>query len=90
MLTPRPPPTGIGEVGVPADAPAIAIATNFSLGPEVSFQGTAEVGRAVEPAASVENDPKRTISRKAVESPTHPSGTPALRMPSMMRSRWAR
>ena len=26
MLTPRPPPTGIGEVGVPAVAPAIASA----------------------------------------------------------------
>ena len=35
-------------------------------------------------------DPNRTINRKGVESPTHPSGTPALRMPSMMRSRWAR
>ena len=34
--------------------------------------------------------PNRTISRKDVGSPTHPSGMPALRMPSMMRSRWAR
>ena len=31
--------------------------------------------------------PNRTISRKGARSPTHPSGTPALRMPSMMRSR---
>jgi hypothetical protein len=35
------------------------VATNFSLGPDVSFQGEAEVGRAAEFAASVENDPKR-------------------------------
>ena len=33
------------------------IATNLSLGPDVSFRGEAEVGRAAEPAASVENDP---------------------------------
>ena len=42
------------------------------------------------PAILVTQDPNRTISRKGVGSPTHPSGTPALRMPSMMRSRWAR
>jgi hypothetical protein len=33
------------------------IATNFSFGPDVSFWGEAEVGRAAEFAASVENDP---------------------------------
>ena len=33
------------------------VATNFSLGPDVSFRGEAEVGRAAEPSASVENDP---------------------------------
>jgi hypothetical protein len=33
------------------------LATNFSLGPHVSFRGEAEVGRAAEPAASVENGP---------------------------------
>ena len=33
------------------------IATNFSLGFDVSFRGEAEVGRAAEFAASVENDP---------------------------------
>jgi hypothetical protein len=32
------------------------IATNFSLGPDVSFRGEAEVGWAAEFAASVEND----------------------------------
>jgi hypothetical protein len=32
------------------------IATNFSLGPDVSFRGETEVGRAAESAASVEND----------------------------------
>ena len=31
--------------------------TNFSLGPDVSFWGEAELGRAAEFAASVENDP---------------------------------
>ena len=39
------------------------IATNFSLRPDVSFRGEAEVGRAVEPAASVENDPHRKWGR---------------------------
>jgi DNA-binding response OmpR family regulator len=34
----------------------LAIPTNFSLGPDVSFRGEAEVGRAAEPSASVEND----------------------------------
>ena len=33
---------------------------NFSLGPDVSFRGEAEVGRAAESAASVESDPERT------------------------------
>jgi hypothetical protein len=32
---------------------------NFSLGPDVSFRGEAEVGRAAESAASVENDPQQ-------------------------------
>jgi hypothetical protein len=36
------------------------IATDFSLTPDVSFWGEAEVGRAAEPCASVENDPERT------------------------------
>jgi hypothetical protein len=36
------------------------IATNFSLAPDVSFWGEAEVGRAAEPSASVENDPTET------------------------------
>jgi hypothetical protein len=34
---------------------------NFSLGPNVSFRGEAEVGRAAEPAASVESDPQRNV-----------------------------
>ena len=37
------------------------IATNFSLGPDVSFRGEAEMGRAAEFAASVENDPSETF-----------------------------
>ena len=36
-------------------------ATNFSLAPDVSFRGEAEVGRAAELAASVENDPSETL-----------------------------
>jgi hypothetical protein len=36
------------------------IATNFSLAPDVSFWGEAEVGRAAEFAASVETDPTAT------------------------------
>jgi hypothetical protein len=36
------------------------VATNFSLGPDVTFRGEAEVGRAAEFAASVENDPEPT------------------------------
>jgi hypothetical protein len=38
-----------------------AIATNFSMGPDVSFRGEAEGGRAAESAASVENDPELTL-----------------------------
>jgi hypothetical protein len=40
------------------------IATSFSLGPDVSFRREAEVGRAAEFAASVENDPRRTWLRR--------------------------
>jgi hypothetical protein len=38
------------------------IATNFSLGSDVSFRGEAEVGRAAEPSAAVENDPYETLA----------------------------
>ena len=37
------------------------VLANFSLGPDVSFRGEAEVGRAAEFAASVENDPVSTV-----------------------------
>jgi hypothetical protein len=37
------------------------VATNLSLGPDVSFRGEAEVGRAAESAASVENEPTATF-----------------------------
>ena len=37
------------------------IASNFSLAPDVSFWGEAEVGRAAEFTASVENDPEQTL-----------------------------
>ena len=36
------------------------IATNFLLGPDVSFRGEAEMGRDANPANSVENDPYAT------------------------------
>jgi hypothetical protein len=36
------------------------VATNFTLRPDDSFRRKAEVGRAAEPAASVENDPTAT------------------------------
>ena len=36
------------------------IATNFSLGPDVSFRGRSGSGRAAEFAASVDNDPTET------------------------------
>jgi hypothetical protein len=35
------------------------IATNFSLAPDVSFWGEADLGRAAEFAALVENDPEQ-------------------------------
>ena len=45
-----------------ADVASWPIATNFSLGPDVSFWGEAEAGRAAEFAASVKNDPKRSLT----------------------------
>ena len=44
-------------------------ATNFSSGLDVSFRGEAEVGRAAEFAASVENDPTATLSVRSQPSP---------------------
>jgi hypothetical protein len=41
------------------------IATNFSLAPDVSFWGEADLGRAAEFAASVENDPKAAWTGRA-------------------------
>jgi hypothetical protein len=41
----------------PANVCSWPIATNFSLAPDVSFWGEADLGRAAEFAASVENDP---------------------------------
>jgi hypothetical protein len=48
------------SAGAPGDFRVWPVATNFSLGPDVIFRGEAEVGRAAEPAASVENDPTET------------------------------
>ena len=40
------------------------IATNFSLAPNVSFWGGADLGRAAEFAASVEIDPTATSAKR--------------------------
>ena len=40
---------------------SIPFATNFSLAPDVSFWGEADLGRAAEFAASVENGPNGDI-----------------------------
>jgi hypothetical protein len=42
---------------------------SFLLGPDVSFRGGAEVGRAAKFAASVENDPTRTCHSWGLHSP---------------------
>jgi len=47
-------------------------ATDFSLGPDVSFRGEAEVGRATESAASVESDRAAKLTAiPAGESPAN-------------------
>jgi hypothetical protein len=43
-------------------------ATNFSLGTDVSFRGEAEVGRAAEPAASVEKKTLTDLERVTLKS----------------------
>ena len=43
----------------------LALRINFPLGPDVSFRGEAEVGRAAEYAASVESDPEQKWPRTA-------------------------
>jgi hypothetical protein len=42
------------------------VATNVSLGPDVSFRGEAEVGRTAESGASVENDSRPATSSMLV------------------------
>jgi hypothetical protein len=54
--------TDLGAPGGEIPPGDSTIATNFSLGPDVSFRGEAEVGWAAEFAASVENDPERTCA----------------------------
>src|SRR5271157_3992657 len=54
----RPPRSGLER----SDFVPWPIATNFTLGRDVSFRGEAEVGRTAEPAASVENDPFETLA----------------------------
>jgi hypothetical protein len=44
------------------------IATNFSLGRDVSFRGKAEVSRAAESAASVENDPNQKFAEPLLDN----------------------
>ena len=48
----------------------LAIATNFSLGPDVSFWGKAEVGRAAESVASVKNSLSRIVTREILRTET--------------------
>ena len=43
--------------------------TNFSLGPDVSFWGEAEVGWAAEFAASVENGSWQAVTSRAAVGP---------------------
>jgi hypothetical protein len=56
--------SGDGKRGVaespklPRPSSTLPLATNFSLGPDVSSRGEAEVSRVAEPAAAVEDDPK--------------------------------
>jgi hypothetical protein len=47
--------TDLGAPGGEIPPGDSTIATNFSLGSDVSFRGEAEVGRAAEPSAAVEN-----------------------------------
>ena len=47
---------------VASDVALWPIATNSSLGLDVSLWGEAEVGRAAKFAASVENDPQATLA----------------------------
>jgi hypothetical protein len=61
-----------GERDAGRRLPQIARCDHFSLGPDVSFRGEAEVGRAVQPAASVDDDPKATfdLCRAANRTPS--------------------
>ena len=47
---------------LPRDVSSWPIETNFTLRPDVSFRRKAELGRAAEPAASVEDDPTATLA----------------------------
>ena len=64
--------TDLGAPGGEIPPGDSTMATNFSLGPDVSFRGEAEVGRAAKPAASVENDrAARLAAIRAGESPAN-------------------
>ena len=56
------------------------IATNFSLGPDVSFRGEAEVGRAAEPSGSLESDPGCVKTLGGITAP-------GILGPTVMRSK---
>jgi len=59
-----------GPRGSHLDASAVGPSRpNFSLGPDVSFRGEAEVGRAAESAASVENDPGCVKTLRGIIAP---------------------
>ncbi len=47
------------------------IATNFSLRPDVSFRGEADMDRQAKPAGSVENDPFRKSRDNSLGARSH-------------------
>jgi hypothetical protein len=61
------------------------VATNFLRGRYVSFRGEAEVGRAAESAASVENDPGRVKTLRGITAPGILRLVVTLRAPGILR-----
>jgi hypothetical protein len=51
----------MGRYGRRRDVSDWPVASDFSLGPDVSLRGEAEAGRAADFAASVEKDAKETL-----------------------------
>ena len=61
--------TDLGAPGGEIPPGDSTVATNFSFGPDVSFRGEAEVDRAAEFAASVENDPGCVKTLRGIIAP---------------------